>query len=326
MRNKRSILMSMKNRVSKMMGAAATEVAPPENPDRVHNQVPPGPKTAPGHMMAFMAKESSVLKENASLRQENEALKSFEVSIDLIDEVPGRRRVLSPEEYASLLENLRVNVLATPITLRSMGNGRFEAISGHNRLSVFRDLGRLTISAFVRDFDDAQAEAGALYANLLQSSLPDFEKWQGFRRLIAVTGKTQAEVAKDAGIDRTLVTKLFAAFESLPPAVIAKIAQKPSGIGWHFLEEIKGKPQIERAVAALIDEGLSAKDAAKLADEAPVKPTVERPSPVTINRGNKKFAQVASRPGQMVVRFFDQAAQSSLEAEIEALIRAKSKG
>jgi ParB family chromosome partitioning protein len=233
---------------------------------------------------------------------------------------------LSPEEYASLLENLRVNILATPITLRPMGNGRFEAISGHNRLSVFRDLGRLTIPAFVRDFDDAQAEAGALYANLLQSSLPDFEKWQGFRRLIAVTGKTQAEVAKDAGIDRTLVTKLFAAFESLPPAVISKIAQKPSAVGLSFLLDIQGKPQVERAVAAMIDEGLSAKDAAKLADEAPPKPVVDRLAPVMINRGNKKFAQVANRPGQMVVRFFDQSAQDSLAAEIEALIRAKSKG
>ena len=172
-------------------------------------------KTAPGQMMAFMAKESAALRENEALKAENQALKSSEISVNSIIEVPGRRRILSSEKYSELIENLRCNQLATPLTVRSIGGGKFELISGHNRLQAFKDLGRTTIPAAVVDFDEVAAIKGAFYANLISDTLPDYEKFRGFKQIMAHTGQTQIEAAKDAGISTSAMSQNKSYFRCL---------------------------------------------------------------------------------------------------------------
>src|SRR5947208_1008188 len=82
----------------------------PEQPDA-------RPTTVPG-AAAFMQPTIDALNERAKTaeRQAEDlrkqlALQPSEVPIDLLDQVPGRKRKLTTDEYAELKENLRVNQL-----------------------------------------------------------------------------------------------------------------------------------------------------------------------------------------------------------------------
>ena len=66
-------------------------------------------------------------REVEELRQKL-ALQPTEAAVELLDQVSGRKRKLTPEEYAELKENLRLNPLMHPVTVRARANGRYEII------------------------------------------------------------------------------------------------------------------------------------------------------------------------------------------------------
>lgn len=282
-----------------------------------------GPKTGPGQMMAFLAKESKVLQENEDLRKEIADLKASEVLIADLVEIDGRRRVLSADEYQELKANISHNKLTTPITVRPVEGGRYEVVSGHNRVAIFRELGLERIPAFIRDYTPVDAERGAFYANLMHKSLPDYEKYLGFKRIMALTGKTQTEIADEAGVSKTTVSFLMA-FDDLAEELKAKIAAKPSGVGARFAAELTKLPNPMKALNALLEEGLSVKDSLKQGQVEVAKPPTKRPPSVLIKSGQKRVAEIVNRSGALTIKFSDPKLAQTLMADIEALIRAKS--
>jgi ParB family chromosome partitioning protein len=148
---------------------------------------------------------------------------------DLI-EVEGRRRKLTSEEFNELKSNLEKHPLVTPITVRSAGDGKFEIISGHNRVAVYRELGKADILAVVQDFDDSASELSALFANLLHPTLPDVQKFAAFKRLQEITGKNQKELAEASGITAMSITRLMS-YDKLPSEALALINDNPDKIG-----------------------------------------------------------------------------------------------
>jgi ParB family chromosome partitioning protein len=278
-------------------------------------------KTAPGQMMAFMAKESAALKENEALRAENEALKSAEISIESIIEVKGRRRVLSSEKFAELVENLRQNALAVPVTVRSVGGGKFELISGHNRMHAFVALGRKSIPAAVLNFDDVEASKAAFFANLISDTLPDYEKFKGFKLLMAQTGQTQVEVAREAGIAASIVSKIMA-FDKLPQEAIEMISVQPDRVSLSAVDKLKKLPGMLDGMKALI-EGKSLPEAVTIAAQVKEKTAVVRPKPIVVKSGHERVAEISRREGVVSVKFKDEALAIELALEIEKLIRSK---
>jgi ParB family chromosome partitioning protein len=282
-----------------------------------------GPKTGPGQMMAFMAKESEAMQENEVLKQEVANLKASEVDIGALVEVEGRRRVLSNQEYEELKANITQNKLTTPITVRPLCGGQYEIVSGHNRVAIYKELGRTRIPAFIRDYTLVDAERGAFYANLLHKTLPDYEKYLGFKKIMALTGKTQTEIADEAGFAKSTVSYLMS-FDDLPEDLRAKIAVRPALVGAKFASELAKLPAPHKALDALLDGGVSAKDAIKFgqAQEAGTKKQ-ERPQPVIVKSGHKRLAELVNRSGTLSIKFSNPDLAQSLMPEIEALIRAK---
>lgn len=156
---------------------------------------------------------------------------SQEIELDQLITAPGRKRNLSQGEFTELVENLRNNPLVTPITVRPVNDGKYEIVSGHNRVAAFRELGRASILAVVMDAEDVQADLNAFYANLLQPSLPDYEKFLGFCMIKAHRPElTHEEIADMAGISRQQVTKLMA-FSALPDQGLKALEQNPRALG-----------------------------------------------------------------------------------------------
>lgn len=277
-------------------------------------------KTGPGQMMQFMAKESQALIQNDALKAEIAALKAPEIALSSITIVDGRRRKLSPQKYAELVENLKNNKLATPITVRSTGGGKFELISGHNRYQAFADLGRESIPAFVVDLNDIETVKGAFYANLLSETLPDYEKYKGFKEIMGKTGQTQAELAKEAGITAATMS-LIMEFDKLPKEAIQLIEVRPDAIGYTALSKLKKLPGMMDGIKAIVEKQVTLSEAVAIASATKMKTAGDKPVPVVIKNGREHIAELIRREGVVSIRFKDASVAQKLVADIEELIR-----
>jgi ParB family transcriptional regulator, chromosome partitioning protein len=310
--------MSIKDRLAAKAATIGNNPRPPRQPD----DVPMRPKTAPGQLMASLPLLAEKEREMQALKERIEQLESGvgdnaarEIDISTLVEKPGRRRVLSPDEYKELRDNLAANPLMQPIVYRPMDDGRNEIISGHNRVSIYRDeLKRSTIIGVPFDGSDEEAEFGSVFANLLAPSLPDYEKFRQFQRLQETLGLTRQNIVEASGLNKQHISRIFS-FDRLPSAALQLIAAKPHRIAGHTAEKlasIAASGNIEgalKAVRLLIeDEKLTEAAAISSATQSVSKPPAA--AVTTINAGKRKFCDISVRNGVVGLKFAGKEGQS----------------
>ena len=272
------------------------------------------PKTAPGQLMAsfpLLAEKERELQSAMKRIEELETAEvgsSQEVAIETLVEVPGRRRVLSEEEYQELRTNLASNPLVHPIVYRPLGDGRNEIISGNNRVAIYRDeLNRATIRGVPFNGTDAEVELGAAFSNLLAPSLPDFEKYRQFKRIQQNLGLSQADITRMSGLAQSHVARILS-FENLPEAAKQVVATRPHKLGGTAAAKFASLAQqgrveeVTKAIDALVNSVDMTQERA-LALASPTRPKAARPSVMTINTGKRKFCDVSVRSGVVGLRF-----------------------
>jgi ParB family chromosome partitioning protein len=295
---------------------------------------PVKPVTAVG-AVAFMQPTIDALNErvksaeaaNDELRRKVDA-QPTEVELDLLEEKPGRKRRLTPDQFEELKENLRNNPLVHPVAVKRLASGRFEIVSGHNRVDAFRALGRHTIPVVVVDIEEEILDRTAFYANLLQPSLPDFEKYLGFKREKEKGGATQKELAKVAGVPESTVSMLFA-FESLPERARELIEDRPGAIGMNCASELaklSREGAVERVVEAvelLLSGKLTQKEAVAYAARKPAAPGARAVAavPVKIKAGRVEFCQYVARGSTLRIDFKAEGDRAEAEKRIAALLK-----
>lgn len=272
------------------------------------------PKTAPGQLMAsfpLLAEKERELQAAMRRIEELEAAGdrlSEEIDIASLVEVPGRRRVLSDEEYEELRANLENNPLIHPIVYRPLSDGRKEIISGNNRVAIYRDdLNRSSIRGVPFEGTDAEVELGAAFSNLLAPSLPDFEKYRQFQRIQKNLGFSQVDLIRMSGLAQSHVARILS-FDSLPDAAKEIIAAKPHRLGgtaaakFAALAQQGRSEEVTKAIETLIQsEDMTQERALALASPARVK--AAQPASTAINIGKRKFCDVTIRSGVVGLRF-----------------------
>jgi ParB family chromosome partitioning protein len=292
------------------------------------------PRTAPGMFLnatqRIDAAEARVEELEAKLKEADAASTTRGIPLSELHEVAGRRRKLSDAEYDELKQNLRNNALVQAITVRPRAEGGYEVISGNNRVAIYRELGRTDILAVVQAMDDEQADLSGFYANLLQPSLPDFEKYLGFKRRQEYTGKNQKELAQEAGIPEQTLSDLFA-FDKLPAQARTILAEKP-----HLLGSSAALKLALAAVAgrtdAVIDavQRLAADPKYTQAQAVAQTNKLERDTPVragavVIKEGKKAFCKINARQTKVVFDFRDERLADAWLKKLEDFIRAELK-
>lgn len=292
------------------------------------------PKTAPGQLMSslpFLAeKEREIEQLERKLKQLEENSLTLEVPLEKLFESEGRRRNLSEQEFHELRENLRHNELVIPITVRKRDNGSFEIISGHNRVSAYRELGRSTIPAVISVADAAQADINAFYANLLQPSLPDYEKYLGFCMIKQRRPHMSHEdIADMTGLSRSQVTKLMA-FSSLPPEAHQILQENVSAVGATAAQDFanlaklgKAKEVIE-AISRIAAGKMDQSEAVRFVS-APLKESGVKPETIKIKSGKALFCEL--RRADKVIRLSFKTAEEaeSLESAIREILEQRAK-
>lgn len=292
------------------------------------------PRTAPGQLMNLQGKYAQVVDENKHLLEQLQAAAPSQLPLAELHEKAGRRRKLTDEQFTELVSNLRSNPLVTPVTVRSRAAGGYEIVSGHNRVQAFRELGRERILAVVIEADDDQAELNAFYANLLQSDLPDFEKYLGFCQIEERHPElTRVDMAANAGVAKSTITQLMS-YAGLPVEVLAMLRVKPHLLGANAAQDLarlagQGRvAQVTEAVRKLGTGELDQTRAVRFArTDIAIKPKAKTGEPLRIRSGKATFCDVlqADKVLRLVFASAQEAAdaQTAVQAALQALADAK---
>ncbi len=146
------------------------------------------------------------------------------VPVDHIRANPHQpRKEFDEERLDELSDSIRKHGLIQPITVRYIGEKRFELISGERRLRAAKLGGLDEIPAYIREADDEQSMAFALIENIQREELNPLEVALAYKRLLEEFSHTQAEVAEKVGKNRTTVTNMLRLL-SLPDFIQAALA------------------------------------------------------------------------------------------------------
>ncbi|HYE59031.1 MAG TPA: ParB/RepB/Spo0J family partition protein [Rhodothermales bacterium] len=167
-----------------------------------------------------------------------------------------------------------------PITVRALGGGHFEVISGERRLRAARRAGLKRIPAYVREADSEAMLEMAIVENVQREQLNPVEVALAYQRLLEECGLTQEEVAVKVGKSRVAVTNALRLLR-LPPRVQAAMRDGTLSAGHaRALVGIEDAAAQVRIMQRAVDEGLSVRDVEELARQAKEKPD-PAPEPAT---------------------------------------------
>ena len=155
-------------------------------------------------------------------------------------------KIIDNDEMASLTESIKTQGILTPITVRPVGNGEYEIVSGHRRVFACEKLGIEKILAFVKELTREEAIVVMADSNLHRDGLLPSEK--------AFAYKMKLEAIKRQG-ERTDLTSDHRGQKSLTS--VERIA----------LESDESKSQVQRYIALtnLIPDFLQMVDEGKMA-------------------------------------------------------------
>ena len=177
-----------------------------------------------------------------------------------------------------------------PLTVRALGDGRYELISGERRLRASRRAGLKRVPAYIREADTEAMLEMAIVENVQREDLNPVEVALGYQRLMEEVGLTQEQVAEKVGKGRSTVANVLRLLK-LPPRVLASLREGTLSSGHaRTLVSIEDESELLALHRQTIDEGLSVREverraralrdgpapAARKTDPAPAPPLPDR--------------------------------------------------
>jgi ParB family chromosome partitioning protein len=296
------------------------------------------PMTMPGQLGAFRLEAQRYQAAINDLTTQLEAARAMggavDVPLDQLHEVPGRRRYMSAEKYAELRENLRHNDLIQPVVIRPREESGYEIVSGHHRTDAHRDLGRPTVRCVLEQVTHEEADTRAFYANLMQSDLTDFEKFLGFKRQLGRRpDATQAALAEEAGVDKTVLSRLMS-FDGLPPDVLATLEKQPALLGARAASDLAGlakegkATRVSEAFAQLAAGKIDQIQAVKLAaatERVAASAPASKAQTAKIKSGRSIYCEMRQAKNVVRLEFQTEAEAAAVHEEFKAFLEARAK-
>jgi ParB-like partition proteins len=158
---------------------------------------------------------------------EKEAIGSIiEIPLEKVEVNPHQpRKTFEPGALAELSDSIATHGLIQPITVRRMGDGTFQLISGERRLRASKLADLVTIPAYIREADDKEMQEMALIENLQREDLSPMEVATTYKLLIDKYELTQEELGTRVNKSRVSITQILSLL-SLPPTIIEALNNK----------------------------------------------------------------------------------------------------
>lgn len=218
------------------------------------------------------------------------------VPVDHIRKNPHQpRKEFDEEKLEELGASIKKHGLIQPITVRYIGEKRFELISGERRLRAAKLAGLKEIPAFIREADDEQSMAFALIENIQREELNPLEVALGYKRLLEEFDYTQAEVAERVGKNRTTVTNMLRLL-NLPDFIQSALKSNQISMGHaRALITIEDEDVQQKILKKVIDEGLSVRQIEEAVRKVMNPPKSKKKTKTQKDASNPFYEEISAR-------------------------------
>ena len=129
-----------------------------------------------------------------------------EISVEVI--APNRfqpRREFDEAALGELRESIARHGILQPLSVRAVGDGKYELIAGERRLRAARLAGRATVPVVVRTASDAEMAEMALIENIQREDLNPIEEARAYEQLLTKFRLSQEELARRVARSRSAI-------------------------------------------------------------------------------------------------------------------------
>ena len=156
---------------------------------------------------------------------------SGEIPLKNIVPNPNQPRVeFEKQSLKELSESIAIHGVIQPITVRSLGDGTYQLISGERRFRASKKAGLSAIPAFIRIADDQGLLELALVENVQRKDLNALEIAISCQRLIDECSLTHKELSKRLGKQRSTITN-YLRLLTLPPSIQQAVKSEEISMG-----------------------------------------------------------------------------------------------
>ncbi|MEM7037596.1 MAG: ParB/RepB/Spo0J family partition protein [Bacteroidota bacterium] len=142
-----------------------------------------------------------------------------EIEIANIETNPYQPRThFDLEALDELSDSIKVQGIIQPITVRSMGAGKYQLISGERRLQASKLAGLTKVPAYIRTANDEQMLEMALIENIQRQDLNPIEIALAYQRLVEELNLKLENLGEKVGKKRATVNNYLRLLK-LPPAL-----------------------------------------------------------------------------------------------------------
>ena len=144
------------------------------------------------------------------------------IRIESIEANPYQPRTRFDEESLSeLAQSIKTYGLIQPVTVRPVGNGKYQLISGERRFRAAQMAGLTEIPAFVRTVDDALSIQMALVENIQRTDLNAIEIALSYQMLMDECHLTQEELGGKVGKTNASISNYLRLLKLSTPVQVA---------------------------------------------------------------------------------------------------------
>jgi ParB family chromosome partitioning protein len=203
------------------------------------------------------------------------------VAIELLSANPNNpRQRFSDEELDDLAASVRKHGIMQPILVRTRPHGageaaRFEIIAGERRWRAAQRAELDSVPVIIRNVDDRVALELAIVENVQRSDLNPVEEASGYQQLIAQHDYTQNDLAEVIGKSRSHVANTLRLLK-LPTDVLAMVADGALSAG--HARTLVNSDDPQGLAQRIVEDGLSVRQAEKLAQQPQSAPVTARSS------------------------------------------------
>ena len=205
----------------------------------------------------------------------------LEIPISEITANPFQPRTdIKPKDLHSLSLSIKDKGVLEPLVVRRLENGQYELIAGERRLRAAKLAGLEKVPVTLRIAEGAERLELALIENILRQDLNPIEEAEGYRRLAEEFARTNEDIARLTGKDRSTIANLQRLL-SLPGPVQEDVRQARLSAGHaRALLSLNNEDKILEAREIVLADGLSVRQTENLVKriikERPKKPKIKQ--------------------------------------------------
>ncbi|MDZ4839698.1 MAG: ParB/RepB/Spo0J family partition protein [Bacteroidota bacterium] len=188
-----------------------------------------------------------------------------EIKISEIEANPFQPRTeFDDAALEELSESIKLHGIIQPITVRKVGGGKYELISGERRTRAARRAGLAVIPAYIRVADDQGMLEMALIENIHREDLNPIEVALSYKRLAEECNLKHDDLADRVGKSRTAVTNYLRLLK-LPEEIQIAVRDEAITIGHaRPLISVDDKQEQLQLLEQIIDQDLNVRQVEEL--------------------------------------------------------------